>query len=247
MSKHVLDTRLGHGVLSRRAVGVGQASLRHLVRIWEPGIAGARVQARAHMSGGPVRAAASRQDARSWGDEGKPLLPDDRLPSQVEADFTRVYQDEASRLTHYLARRVGCSHEALDLAHEAFSRVLTMQRSRGKMLDRPGAYLQRVASNLLKDRAKTNARRSSHLHVPADTEPLCGPDQHRLLESRDMLRRLERAMLKLKPKTRDIFLAHRIEGLSYAEIAERTGLSVKGVEKQMSKAIAHIDRTLDTF
>jgi RNA polymerase sigma-70 factor (ECF subfamily) len=40
-------------------------------------------------------------------------------------------------------------------------------------------------------------------------------------------------------------LAHRIDGFTYAEIAERTGLSVKGVEKQMSKAIAKIDRLLD--
>ena len=52
-------------------------------------------------------------------------------------------------------------------------------------------------------------------------------------------------MLHLKPKTRAIFLAHRVHGLSYAEIANRTGLSVKGVEKQMSKAIAHLDRMLE--
>jgi RNA polymerase sigma-70 factor (ECF subfamily) len=70
-------------------------------------------------------------------------------------------------------------------------------------------------------------------------------DQVAVLESRDTLRRLELAMKKLKPKTRDIFMAHRIEGLSYAEIAARTNLSVKGVEKQMSKAIAKIDRLLD--
>ena len=59
------------------------------------------------------------------------------------------------------------------------------------------------------------------------------------------MRRLEQAIGKLKSKTREIFLAQRIEGLSYAEIAARTGLSVKGVEKQMSKAIAKIDRILD--
>lgn len=60
-----------------------------------------------------------------------------------------------------------------------------------------------------------------------------------------MLRHVEAAMLKLRPKTREIFMAHRIDGLSYAEIAELTGLSIKGVEKQMSKAIAQIDRLLD--
>jgi RNA polymerase sigma-70 factor (ECF subfamily) len=82
-------------------------------------------------------------------------------------------------------------------------------------------------------------------HFPADEGALVGIDQQRLLESRDMLTRVEAAMLKLRPKTREIFMAHRIDGLSYAEIAERTGLSIKGVEKQMSKAIAQIDRMMD--
>jgi len=60
-----------------------------------------------------------------------------------------------------------------------------------------------------------------------------------------MLQRVEAAVLRLRPRTREIFMAHRVEGLSYAEIAQRTGLSVKGVEKQMSKAIAALDRMLE--
>ena len=107
------------------------------------------------------------------------------------------------------------------------------------------AYLSRIATNLLRDRAKHASRHMTASHVAADENKLAGIDQQRLLESRDMLTRVEEAMLKLRPKTREIFMAHRIDGLSYAEIAERTGLSIKGVEKQMSKAIAQIDRMLD--
>ena len=81
--------------------------------------------------------------------------------------------------------------------------------------------------------------------MSVDDVVLAGIDQQRLLESRDMLRRVEAAVLRLRPKTREIFMAHRIEGLSYAEIAERHGMTVKGVEKQMSKAIAALDRMLD--
>lgn len=112
-------------------------------------------------------------------------------------------------------------------------------------LERPQAYLSRIATNLLRDRAKRAARQMTGSHVPADETRLAGHDQQRLLESRDMLARVEAAMLKLRPKTREIFMAHRIDGLSYSEIAERTGLSVRGVEKQMSKAIAQLDRILD--
>ena len=59
-----------------------------------------------------------------------------------------------------------------------------------------------------------------------------------------MLNRIEQAIGTLKPITQQIFLAHRLDGYSYAEIAELTGLSVKAVEKHMSRAIAHIDRSL---
>lgn len=40
-------------------------------------------------------------------------------------------------------------------------------------------------------------------------------------------------------------MAHRIDGMTYAEIAELKGISIKGVEKQMSKALVQLDRTLN--
>ena len=99
-------------------------------------------------------------------------------------------------------------------------------------------------TNLLRDwgRAAALKRRSQLTVELASNQQL---DQVAALESRDTLRRLEEAIGKLKPKTREIFLAHRIHGFTYAEIADQTGLSIKGVEKQMSKAIAKIDRLLD--
>ena len=57
-----------------------------------------------------------------------------------------------------------------------------------------------------------------------------------------MLRRMEAALARLSPKTRAIFVAHRLDGATYADLAERHGLSVKGVEWHMSKAIALLHR-----
>jgi RNA polymerase sigma-70 factor (ECF subfamily) len=51
-------------------------------------------------------------------------------------------------------------------------------------------------------------------------------------------------MLRLRPLTREIFMAHRLDGYTYREIAARTGLSVKRVEKHMSRAIAQLDEIL---
>jgi RNA polymerase sigma-70 factor (ECF subfamily) len=111
-------------------------------------------------------------------------------------------------------------------------------------IQQPEAFLRQVSTNLLRDwgRAAAVKQRSQPTLALARDDHV---DQVAVLETRDTLRRLEHAIGKLKPKTRDIFIAHRIHGLTYAEIADRTGLSVKGVEKHMSKAIAKVDQLLD--
>ena len=182
--------------------------------------------------------------------EGRPEPLPEPLPQQddvraagTDSHLADLYRAESPRLVRILSRQTGDRDEAQDLVQDAFFRLARLG-GQGRLLEKPQAYLRRIAANLLKDRAKSAARQSVTLHVVADEESLPGLDQHRLLESRDMLRRLEAAIMRLRPRTREVFMAHRVEGLTYAEIAERTGLSVKGVEKQMSKALVQLDRLL---
>ena len=161
-------------------------------------------------------------------------------------DFDTLYREQSPRLLRSLTRRTASAEDARDLVQEIFCRVAGLAAGKDlSAIDRPHAYLSRIATNLLRDRAKRASRRMAQSHFPADECTLVGTDQQRLLEARDMLQRVETAVLRLRPRTREIFMAHRVEGLSYAEIAQRTGLSIKGVEKQMSKAIAAIDRMLE--
>ena len=177
--------------------------------------------------------------------EGDPLPPDDCLrPRSEEGLLAELYRAESPKLVRILSRRTRSSDDAEDLVQDVFLRFARLPKT-WPPLERPQAYLRRIATNLLKDKAKSDFRHSAALHVVADEEVQPGLDQHGLLESRDMLRRLEAAMIRLRPRTREIFMAHRIDGMTYAEIAERTGLSVKGVEKQMSKALTQLDRLLN--
>jgi RNA polymerase sigma-70 factor (ECF subfamily) len=65
------------------------------------------------------------------------------------------------------------------------------------------------------------------------------------LADSELMRRLEAAVATLPPKQREIFLAHRLDDLSYAEIASRTGLSVRQVERQMARAIYKLCKQMD--
>jgi RNA polymerase sigma-70 factor (ECF subfamily) len=65
------------------------------------------------------------------------------------------------------------------------------------------------------------------------------------LDDAELLRRLERAMRMLPRPTREVFLAHRLDDMPYREIAERTGLSVREVERHMARAISMLVRLTD--
>lgn len=157
-------------------------------------------------------------------------------------DLEPLYRAQAPRLTRFFARRIGID-DACDLAHECFAGLIRAI-GRPTPVAHPEAYLSRTASNLAARHARTAARRSASLHVPADDALLVGNDLHAQLEARDVLDRIEAAMLRLRPLTRDIFMARRIDGYSYREIAAQTGLSVKRVEKHMTRAIAELDHLL---
>lgn len=178
-------------------------------------------------SEGPSFSAAKLEpdSSRNWG-------------SEIDA----LYRDRANPLIRRLTPAVTDRETASDVVHEAFARFAALSFRRRLIISRPDAYVYRICINIIRDLA-----RSRQLHAHALDDPsVAGASWHNplvQLEQRDELRRLEAAMLRLKPRTREIFLAKRLDGLTYAEIAERTGLSVKGVEKHMAKAIAMIDRT----
>jgi RNA polymerase sigma-70 factor (ECF subfamily) len=169
--------------------------------------------------------------------------PDRRCEADWQAGVERLYRHRADRLIRHFAGQSRDHDGARDLVHEAFSRLAGLSFARRLAVARPDSYLYRICLNLFHDRGRAEAANRLLAAKSAD-EPAVG-DLVAQLECRDTLRRLEQAMLRLKPKTRAIFLARRLDGLSYAEIAERTGLSVWGVEKQMAKAIEIIDRLMD--
>lgn len=59
------------------------------------------------------------------------------------------------------------------------------------------------------------------------------------------LRRLRRAIYRLPPAERSVFDAVRYEGLEYAEVAARMGLSAAEVERLLVRALAQIVRDVE--
>lgn len=169
-------------------------------------------------------------------------LPGLLSPPQDKAlDLDEMVRLHRPWLLRYLSRGAG-GQEALDLVQEVFLRFA--KAAERHTFDNPEAFLQRIATNLLRDRARSLSATREHLPLEPELHAANDGDPHEALVARQTLERYETALMQLKPKTREIFLRHRVDGATYQEIASEWHMSVGGVEKQMSKAIAHIDRAL---
>lgn len=172
-----------------------------------------------------------------------PLPPDDLRIGTRPPGLAELYRRQGPRLLRMFSRRAN-EAEAQDLLHDAFARVAGRVETAGPEIAEPAAYLTRIATNLLRDRAKFAVRSAAAHHQTFDDAIIAGGDEIQRLEARDALRRLEAAVTRLKPRQREVFLLQRTQGLSYAEIAEQTGMSVKGVKKQMANALFELRREL---
>lgn len=142
------------------------------------------------------------------------------------------------RLRRMLLRR-GRSHaEAEDLIQDAF---LKMQEycEGGKQVHHPESFMARTVLRLA-----SNARRDEHreLYSDLETEELAlivsaEPTPDQLLAAEECLRKMRDALDAVSPRTREIFFMQRLDGRTYAEIAQRMGISVSAVEKHMASAL----------
>jgi RNA polymerase sigma-70 factor (ECF subfamily) len=146
-------------------------------------------------------------------------------------DWTSVF----SRVKAALRRRGRTEQDAEDLVQEAFVRLAIYEREQA--VEKPEAFLMKTALNLSIDAHR--ARKSRGEEVLLDDVVLMdtAPRAEDVLLSRERLERLSECVARMNDRTRTIFLAHRLDGLSYQEIGRLHGLSVSGVEKHVAKAV----------
>ena len=129
----------------------------------------------------------------------------------------------------------GSSH-AEDYLHSAFLRLEEYRKA--NEVQTPAGFLVRAAVNIAADEARRPAQRTADprpiedfIEI-ADAQPLADE----VFAARARLERVKEGLSRLSPRTREIFLMHRVEGLKYREIASELGVTVSAVEKHVAKA-----------
>jgi RNA polymerase sigma-70 factor, ECF subfamily len=148
-------------------------------------------------------------------------------------DADRLFRDYHGPLVRYLTRRLGDRDWAEEVAQETFLRAL-----RHESVDNERAWLFAVATNLVRDAARQEARRRRHLELlraEAETEPRVAESPASAMERAEDRAAARRALDQLPERDREALLM-REEGLDYHEIAQALRLSVGSVGTTLSRA-----------
>lgn len=145
-------------------------------------------------------------------------------------DLERLFRDYHAPLVRYLTRRTGDRDLAEELAQETFVRAM-----RHAPVTNERAWLFAVATNLVRDTARRDARerqRLTLLRAEAETVQEPEPTTFERMQEQAFARRAVDALAE-----RDrLALLMREEGLDYHEIAAALGLSVGSVGTTLSRA-----------
>ena len=145
------------------------------------------------------------------------------MPANASS-FTEIVGRERSRLGKFIRGQVRDAAEAEDILQD----VLLEFYAATDALEQAGAWLFRVARNRIIDRARK--RREEPLPAADDEDgrswleenlpdPAAGPDA--AYARSVLLGSIQAALQTLPPEQRDVFVAHEIEGLSFADMSAR--------------------------
>jgi len=162
-------------------------------------------------------------------------------PAGADGDAAALYALYRDRIREYCVGQLHDRQEADDALQTTFLYAFTLLK-RGTQPRRPLPWLYTIAHNVCRTRRRAMQRRN-RLESPVDLDTLhesIGRDD----PQRDDVEQLETFLAALPATQRTALLLREWQGLSYAEIADRLGLSESAVEAVLFRARRTLARRL---
>lgn len=160
--------------------------------------------------------------------------------------FEVFVREQRDGLVRFLCSRLSSEEDAQDAAQESLARLV-----RYRDTEPPGSWrplLYRIAVNVALDQQRRAKTHHVAGHVPYEQILYAVPSEDvqpdERLSRQQLVARMWQVVQTLPPRCRDIYVLSRTEGLSQPQIAELYGISVKAVEKQMTRALSTLRREL---
>lgn len=151
-----------------------------------------------------------------------------------------IYSEHHGWVYGWLRKKLGCAHNAADVAQDTFLRILS-SRDALLLASNSRGYIATTARNLLIDRARRQRLEKAYLQELAllalDHPGALGAE--RIWETLDALEQICRMLDGLGEKPRQAFLLHYLEGQPQAQVAAQLGISVRMVQKHLVQVLLH--------
>ena len=159
--------------------------------------------------------------------------------------FTKLFDRYRERLVHFIVRKTGDADRAQDLTQEAFIRV-ARHLERFDTSKKFSTWIYTIASNLSKNELRNRSRSPLVLFQVLrsrwedDPRPLQFEDSSMspdgLYRKRYLKRLVEDTVAQLPEHHRMVFRLRELDGKSYDEIAEITGVNLGTVKSRLHRA-----------
>jgi RNA polymerase sigma factor (sigma-70 family) len=160
------------------------------------------------------------------------------LPQQ-DRDIAATVRRERGRLLAYIRRSIADAAEAEDILQESLYELVVAYRMM-QPVQQAGAWLKRVARHRIIDRFRRGdaAGRARELRPSRGNEeeagsggledllPAAGDGPEAAVMREILLAEIAAALAELPADQREVFVAHELEGVSFRELAERSGVGI---------------------
>jgi RNA polymerase sigma factor (sigma-70 family) len=174
--------------------------------------------------------------------------------TELNVEITATIRRETAKLAAFIKRRVRDVGEAEDILQDVFHEFVQACRL-PEPIEQASSWLFRVASNRIIDfYRKAKARPISELITnPDDDEsadrlefalPALDVGPEAAVARSILLEALQKALDELPAEQRDVFIAHEIDGLSFKEIANESGVPINTLLGRKRYAVLHLRRRL---
>lgn len=157
--------------------------------------------------------------------------------------LVKNWRDIVARVRGALLRRGRNEQDADDLVQEAWVRLACHEQDHP--VERPEAFMMRAALNLSIDAHRARVTRGDEVLVEDVVLVDVAPTAEAALLAKQRMVRLSIGISRLSATTRGVFLAHRIDGLPYSEIARSHGISISAVQKHIARATLQLTNWME--
>ena len=176
--------------------------------------------------------------------------------TEQDRQISEIVAQERSRLRNFIRRRVPDPSDVEDVLQDVFYELVEANRLL-MPIEHITGWLFRVARNRIIDlfRKKKPENFSDKAIVNEDDEllrfedllpsPDAGPEA--LYARRVLLQEVALAIEELPDEQREVFMAHEIDGRSFKEIAEQTGVSMNTLLSRKRYAVLHLRERLQSI